>query len=80
MLEIVLIVPAPSPGQFKTFELSKRGLGWRLMVGEIGVSFSALRRREERHLNNVTFHQEIIIARNVDADIWLAGGGTILMK
>ena len=36
-----------------------------------------LRRREEtfkRDLNNVTFHQEIIMARNVDADIWLAGG------
>ena len=28
---------------------------------------------EEKHLNNVTFHQEIIIARNVDGDIWLAG-------
>ena len=46
MLEIVLIVPAPSPGQFKTFELSKRGLGWRTMVGEIGVSFSEEERRE----------------------------------
>ena len=55
MLEIVLIVPALSAGQFKTFELSKRGLGWRAMVGEIGVSFSG--DGEERHLNNVTFHQ-----------------------
>ena len=47
------------------------------MVGEIGVSFSEEERRggEERHLNNVTFHQEIIIARNVDGDIWPAGGG-----
>ena len=48
MLEIVLIVPALSPGQFKTFELSKRGLGWRLMVGEIGVSFSEEERRREK--------------------------------
>ena len=42
MLEIVLIVPALSPGQFKTFELSKRervgmetdGWGnWRVFFG-----------------------------------------------
>ena len=45
MLEIVLIVPALSAGQFKTFELSKRGLGWRPMVGEIGVSFSSVEER-----------------------------------
>ena len=30
---------------------------------------------EEKHLNNVTFHQEIIIARNVDGDILRAGRG-----
>ena len=46
MLEIVLIVPVLSPGQSKTLELSKRGLGWRTMVGEIGVSFSEEERGE----------------------------------
>ena len=74
MLENVLIVPVLSPGQFKTLELSKRGLGWRRMVGEIGASFSEEEGEERRHLNNVTFHQEIIIAWNVDGDIWRAGG------
>ena len=46
MLEIVLIVPVLSPGQFKTLELSKRGLGWIRMVGEIDVSFSEEERRD----------------------------------
>lgn len=51
-------------------------------LGKLTCLFSREERREERDLNNVTFHQEIIIARNVDADIWSAGGWweTILMK
>ena len=44
-------------------------------MGKLACLFRRRRGEERRHLNNVTFHQEIIIARNVDADIWLAGGG-----
>ena len=53
--------------------MEKDGWGnWRVFFGGGEETF-------KRHLNNVTFHQEIIIAWNVDGDIWLAGG-TILMK